>query len=463
MMCNSLNVHTVLSVLILLLGFEVSAQKKLPELIDEGVKNYPGMKARLAEKESISKDVDVARSEYVPKVTAQHQYTYGTSNSVAGAFYPNPAVISPSGSIRAENINQGAWGSYTSALLEWNVFNFGKVSGNIRAFEKASDAADANFENELLQHKVRVADAYLLTLMYQRLAEIQEVNLQRAQTFTDVVNAGVSSGMRAGVDSSLASAEFVKAKLLLLQAVRERKTQALRMQELAGITTSDEVDIDSMLFLSAVPLRLDTGEWKPQLNPLIRYYRLRTDATHARSIAIKRSFLPSVTLVGAAWARGSGISPEDDSYHTDFQYGTKYQVYNYLFGISTRWTISDFVGTRQRYKSEHYRTIRDQELLNEQEVRTNRQLSESQMQYEISIEQANTAPIQLKAAQDAYQQASARYESGLTDLPTLMQSMVTLNRAEADVAIAYMNVWRSLLAIAAAKGDFSIFMNAVVR
>jgi outer membrane protein TolC len=130
-------------------------------------------------------------------------------------------------------------------------------------------------------------------------------------------------------------------------------------------------------------------------------------------------------------------------------------------GISTRWTISDFVSTKQRYKSEYYRTIRDQELFKEQQIRTHRQLSESQMQYDISIEQANTAPVQLKAAQGAYQQASARYESGLTDLPTLMQSIVTLNRAEADMAISYMNVWRSLLAIAAAKGDFSLFINAV--
>lgn len=440
-----------------------SAQKRLPELIDEGVRNYPGIKARLAEKESFGKEVNAARAEYIPRVTTQHQYTYGTSNSVAGAFYPNPAVISPAGSIRPENIDQAVWGSFTSVIMEWNVFNFGKVSGNIAASEKSRDAADANFENELLRHKVKIADAYLLTLMYRRLAAIQEVNLERARTFSDVVNAGVTSGMRAGVDSSIASAELTKAKILVLQAERERKTQALRLQELVGMRSSQEVEVDSMSFLSGVPLRADTGSWQPGANPLIRYYQFRRDASHARSIAIKRSFLPSITLVGAAWARGSGISPVDDSYHTDFAYGTKYRVHNYLLGISTRWTISDFVGVRQRYKSEQLRTVRDEEFLNEQEIRTQRQLAEAQMQYEISLEQAVAAPVQLKAAQDAYRQASARYESGLTDLPTLMQSLVTLNRAEADMAIAYMNVWRSLLAIAAAKGDFSIFMNAVVR
>src|SRR5690606_14906628 len=163
------------SVIAVLVSIAVAGQTRLPELLDEGIRNYPGIKAALSEKEGRSKDVSVARSEYVPKVAVQHQYTYATSNSLAGAFYPNPAVISPSGSIRSDNINQATWGSYTSALIEWNAFNFGKVSTNVRASKKASEAADADYENELLQHKVRIADAYLLTLMYERLAKIQEV------------------------------------------------------------------------------------------------------------------------------------------------------------------------------------------------------------------------------------------------------------------------------------------------
>lgn len=442
-------------------AFNVKAQKTLPDLIDEGVRNYPGIKASLAEKESALRDVSAAKSEYIPKVTAQHQYTYGTSNNVAGAFYPNGAVISPSGSIRPGNINTAAWGSYTSAIFEWNVFNFGKVSANVDASKRTSEAADYNYENELLQHKVRIADAYLQTLMYEKLAEIQSVNLQRAETFSSVVNAGVASGMRAGVDSSLASAEFAKAKLLLLQAQRERKVKTLQLQELTGLLSAPEMDIDNMSFLSVLPATPDISVSNTQSHPLIRFYHLRADASRARSIATKRSYLPSISLVGAAWARGSGIYPEDDSYHTGFRDGTKYQVQNYLLGISTRWIISDLFVTRHRYKSESYRALRDDALLKEGEARTRRELNESQMQYEVSLEQAHMAPVQLKAARDAYRQASARYESGLSDLPTLMQSMVTLNRAEADMAIAYINVWRSLLAIAALKGDFSIFMNAV--
>jgi outer membrane protein TolC len=88
-------------------------------------------------------------------------------------------------------------------------------------------------------------------------------------------------------------------------------------------------------------------------------------------------------------------------------------------------------------------------------------MKDSDMQLNVSLEQSRMAPVQLVAAQQAYRQAEARYKSGLTDLPTLLQSMFTLNRAEADVAIAYINVWRSLLAVAAAKGDLSIFTNSL--
>lgn len=451
------------TVAILVFSGCVNAQSNLQEFLEEGVKNYPGIKAKLAEKESAEQDVDAAIAEYIPRVTGQHQYTYGTSNSLAGSFYPNPAVISPSGGIRAENSNQATWGSYTSVLLEWNIFHFGKVSGNVNAYRKAKDASAANYENEVLQHRVKIADAYLLTLMYDKLVTIQQANLSRAQTFHDVVNAGVSSGMRAGVDSSLASAELAKAKLQLLQSQRDRKAQFLRLFELTATTTHEKTHVDSMYFLTTLPVASDTSTTSNAVNPLLTFYRLRMETSQARTTAIKRSFLPSITLVGAAWTRTSGISPVDDSYHTTFADGTKYRVQNYLLGISTRWTISDFVSIRKRQRSEYYRSIRDQEIFNEQSIRLDRQSTEAEMQYHVSLEQAYTAPIQLKAAQDAYRQANARYQSGLSDLPTLTQSIVTLNRAEADIAVAYVNVWRSLLAIAAAKGDFSIFMNVVNR
>lgn len=438
-------------------------QVDIHKVLEDGNKNYPAIKAKAAEVASAEHEVQASHSEYIPKVSLQHQYTYGTSNSIAGAFYPNPAIISPSGGIRAENIYTATWGSFTSSLLEWNAFNFGKVSSNVNAAEAVLKSNEAAYQNEIFQHQIRIADAYLLTLVAKKLSTIQQANVERARLFRDVVEAGVRSGMRPGVDSSLARAEYLKASLLLLDSKRNEKAQAYRLAELTGILTDEAPDIDSMTFYSSLPLIRDTVTRVNRSSPQLQLYQSRLAATQARSVAIKRSFLPSISLVGAAWARGSGVSPVDDSFQTDFKSGTQYSVYNYLFGVSTRWIVTDYVPIRQRYRSEKFRTIRDQELYQEQNLRIQRELKEFTMQYQVLLEQAHTAPQQLAAALQAYQQASARYKSGLTDLPTLLQSMIALNRAEADVAIAYSNVWRSLLAVASSRGDLSVFFDSIPR
>jgi len=431
----------------------------LQQVLEAGRVNYPSIKARAADVRGSLAEAKAASLDYLPRISAQHQYTYGTSNSMAGSFYPNAAVISPAGGIRPENINVATWGSYSSVLLEWNVFNFGKVSGTAKAARSVAGSNQAAYENELFQHQVRIADAYLLTLMTKKLAAIQQTNMERARVFREVVSAGVRSGLRAGVDSSLASAEYSRTKLLRLDAERNYRSQQLKLLEVAGIVEQTSINIDSAIFLTSIPA-YSRQEFNPVANPLLNLYRKRVEATQARSIAIRRSFLPSITLVGAAWARGSGVY-NDDTFHTDFSSGTKYQVNNYLVGGALRWTITDFAAVHQRYRAEQHRVVRDQELYNEQSLQLQRQLKDADMQYNVPLEQARMAPVQLAAAQQAYRQADARYRSGLTDLPTLLQTLFTLNRAEADFAIAYINVWRSLLAVAAAKGDFSIFMNSL--
>lgn len=431
----------------------------LPTVLEQSKARYPLLKARQMDVESADQDVLTAKSEYVPRLAVQHQYTYGTSNSVSGSFYPNPAVISPSGSIRGENTYVATWGSFTSTLMEWNVFNFGRVAANVSAARAGLASTQAAYENEVFQHQVRVADAYLLALIANRLTRIQESNLQRAGRFKDVVSAGVRSGMRAGVDSSLANAEYTKAEMLLLETTRNAQTQLLQLAEFSGAIGTTLLSPDSMQFFNTLPLLPDTST--ASMNPILSLYDARARQSAARSTAIRRSYLPSISLVGAAWARGSGISPADDSFHTSFHDGTEYRVYNYMFGASTRWNLTDIVPISHRYRSERYHYERDREQYNEQLLKLQRQRREAEIHYGLMREQASRAPVQLAAAQRAYRQASARYSSGLSDLPTMLQSMVTLSRAEADMAIAYSNTWRALLAIAAAKGDLNIFTNAI--
>ncbi|WP_082489391.1 TolC family protein [Dyadobacter sp. Leaf189] len=450
-----------LTLLLALFCIDTHAQQvRLQDLLEESKQNFPFLRSKQAEIRSAENRIKSVKTGYLPALIVQHQYTFATDNSVAGAFLPNEgSAISPSGGIRPENIYTGTFGSFTTALVDWRVFNFGKIKAEVNAAKADLSRTQADYENELFQHQVRVIDSYLVLLINQKLVEAQRQNLQRATVFKNVTDAAVIAGMRPGVDSSLAAAEFAKARLLLLESQRSEKSQRLRLSELTG-ELRDSIQVDSMGFYSKLPVT-EGAETAFLNNPALRFSQAQLGASVARSLAVKRSFLPSVSLTGAGWARGSGISNQDDSYHTSFASGTNYQVYNYLFGISTRWNLTNILKVRNDYKTEQFQVERFKEIYQTQKLQLDRQSREAEIQLQLSMEQARLTPVQLNAAQRAFNQAEARYQSGLTDLFTLAQSVNALNRAEVDKFVTNGNVWRSLLMKAAAAGDLGLFLKQI--
>lgn len=437
-------------------------QVNLQEILQEGTQNYPFLKSKQAEIRGAESRVKSVKTDYLPTLVIQDQYTFSTNNSVAGSFWGNEgSVISPSGGIRPENIYTGTFGSFTSALVDWRVFNFGKVKANVKTAKADLSRSQADYENELFQHQVRIVDAYLVLLINQKLVEAQEQNLERASVFKRITDAAVGSGMRPGVDSSLASAEFAKARLLLLESQRSTKAQALRLAELTG-ELRDSIQVDTMSFYAQLP-RVNTQTDDFLKNPALRFSQTQIDASLARSAAVHKSYLPSISVIGSGWARGSGVSNKNDAFRTDFSSGVNYQVYNYLFGISTRWNLTNILRIRNDYKTEQFQVERFKELYQTQKLQLDRQSRDAEMQFQLSMEQARLTPVQLRAAQGAFNQAQARYQSGLTDLFTLAQSVNALNRAEVDKFVTNGNVWRAFLMKAAAAGDLSLFLNQISK
>jgi outer membrane protein TolC len=73
---------------------------------------------------------------------------------------------------------------------------------------------------------------------------------------------------------------------------------------------------------------------------------------------------------------------------------------------------------------------------------------------------ANT-PIQVAAARQSETQAAARYQAGLASIVEVADAQGLLAQAEYQDAAAKVDVWRALLAAAAARGDLTPFVQAV--
>ena len=454
------------SLLLLTLGlFAIPAKAQvltLKQVVEQSVRQYPFLKAKQAEVSSLERRVQASRVEYLPNLIVQDQYNYATSNSLNGSFFPNEGTnISTSGGVRAANIMQASFGSFTSASIEWRAITFGRVKANVAVANADLQRSRVDYENDVFQHQVRTIDAYLALLINQKLVQIQQSNLERAQTFKRVVDSGVRSGMRAGVDSSLATAEAVRARLLFLESQQREQVQRLRLSELTGqLQTS--LQVDSMQFYTTLPNGVFLSDSVSPKNPTLQLFQSQINLSAARSLATHRSGLPIISFVGVGNARGSGFSNQGDVFQANQINGLGYQVSNYLVGVVARWNLTNLLRSRHDYHADRFLVERSRQLFNEQRLRMNRQYQEADTQYAVALEQARQAPIQLRAARQAYNQAKSRYESGLTDLPTLLQSVVTLNRAEVDGYVAISNVWRYLLLRAAAEGDLSLFMNQLL-
>ena len=431
----------------------------LQTALDTAVARYPLIRASLAEKKSVNEQVKSSHTAYLPSLQLQEQLTYGTVNSLAGQYYSNEgAAISTSGGINPTQNWNAVSSQFTTAVLTGPIFAFGKINANIKEKEAQLKIADAEYQNEIFQHKIKVTEAYLYLLVYQKLRVAQAQNLKRASDVNKLIKASVSSGLKPGVDSSYSAAEQSKAHITYLASLRDEKTWQIKFGEFIGMPNTYFIT-DSMAFNSTLP-NVDIAQNSTDNNPLITIYKSKIESDLFSAKTIKRSYLPTLKYIVAGSARGSGLS-NTGIYSSNFSDGVQFSRYNYVVGAYFLWNVMDIFRVTHNYKSSMYQVQKDNALLDETRLNLNSQLENANVQLSLAIEQAKEAPIQLRAASAGFNQSKARYESGLGNLLELSQNLYILARAEADYSITYNNTWRSLLSIAASTGDMNLFLNSI--
>jgi len=432
----------------------------LKNCLEEARLNYPSIKAKQADIYGQEKKFSASKTEYLPALLAGGQVNYATANSLNGAYISNEGLsTSISGGIHEQNNYNPVFGSFGTIEVDWKVFNFGKVTANVDVAKSALNTSQADYENELFQHQVRVADAYLLALVTKKLSIAQENNLKRAQRLREVIHAGAQSGLKAGADSSFAAAEVSKAKLLYLESKKNELAQLIRLAELIG--EKNDIAVDSAGFFSQLPHDFSTDTVNANQVPVVRYFHTLVNYRQSRSVAIMRSYAPSILLTGIGYARGSGISNKDNSYNERFSAGVPFQVYNYYAGVSFRMNILNYAKVSREYKSELFEMEKAQHLYEEAALKANKQLELANIQLTLARQQADEAPLQFNAALASYRQSSARYRSGFGTIADLAQNFYILNRADVDKSISFNNVWRAVLLKAAAVGNLSYLTNQI--
>ena len=440
----------------------------LTDAITLGLRNYQTIQAKRNYYNASTALLQNTKNEYLPNLVASIQQDYGTVNSqfgplgavgIAGAG-GGLAVASAGPPYNTQSWN-AAFGALYLATANWEFFTFGRVRSKIKMSGSQVLRDSADLTQEQFIHSVRISSAYLNLLVAQRLIQVAQSNLDRTFSIQKTVSARARTGLNAGVDSSQANADASRAKLVLIEARNnEQQTRNLLAQYLK--VPPDPFVLDTTYF-SEIPLEFKTTNDLAN-NPQIRYYKSRLDLSDQTASFLKKSIRPGFNLFSVLQTRASGFNYNyfpgaPGSYSQSYGDGVNPTRSNYLIGFSLSWNVVSIPKIRQQVNAQRFVSAAYQNEYDLISTQLQDQLILADQRIENSLQSVKEVPIQLKAASDAFHQKSVLYKNGLANIVELQQALYSLNRAEADVIVAYITLWQSLLQKAAASGDFSLFIN----
>jgi outer membrane protein TolC len=453
--------------LFLLSGIRGGSQTlTLKDAVNTALNNYGTVKAKGNYLKSSQASAKEASTYHLPNLNLAAQQAYGTANGQFGPVVPigGFSVASSGPPFLTQNWN-AAFGGLYLANISWDFFTFGRVRENVKVAEAVvlQDASD--LEQEKFQLEVRVSGTYLNLLAAQRLILSEQKNLERANALNIVVVARAKNGLNPGVDSSQSGAEVSSAKIALTNAINYEADQASQLAQLMG-TTYQKFLLDTV-FVNRIPASLyDSVPTSEDQHPVLKFYQSRVNVSKQQEKYIDRFKYPVFSLVGVMQSRGSGFNSNysqlnPDGFNHDYWNGVKPTNSNYLFGVGLTWNLTNPIRVHQQVTAQEWtsRGLQNEYELVIQQIRTQLALADDKIKY--AIANYNEAPVQVKAASEAYLQRSVLYKNGLSNIVDVTQALYVLNRAETDRDIANSNVWQALLLKAAASGDFNFFQNEI--
>src|SRR5580700_2639966 len=439
----------------------------LRQAVQTALNNYGTIRAKTDYVKAARANVREVKNEYLPDLSLAAEQVYGTANASYGPAigYKAPAVSSSGPTLPSQNWN-AAFGSLYWTNINWDFFQFGRYKQKAQVAQKGLDLNQSDLDQEKFEQSVRVGGAFLNLIAAQKLILSQQANLDRAVSFQTVATARAKSGLNPGVDSSLANAEVSSARIALTNAIEAEQEFANQLAQFMQVRPPDSnnYSLDSG-FVSRLPNALAAPPAQPLTNhPLLQFFQQRVLLSDEQAKYLRTLNYPTFSLFGVFQDRGTGFdynygAQYPNAYTPNYFKGVGFQTANYLIGVGVTWDITNPLRIRQQVAAQNFTSegLREEYGLISQELQAQVILSNTKIRN--ALDNYHEAPIQVKAAADAYLQKETLYKNGLATIVDVTTAAAILNQAETERDVINTNVWQALLYKAASTGDFALFFN----
>ena len=439
-------------------GFSQDTILRIVDLLQLAEANYPYLKVAQLNADAANASTEAARLTYLPQLRIEEQATHATANGSTGSYLTG-MDFSTSGSIVTSKSSVAVDGSISNLVLDWSILTFGKVRAAINIAKANESQAQLNYKTELFFQKVKIIDAYLGALAAMKKQHVSKQFLDRAVLMHTSTTAMVKSGIKSGVDSSIANASLSLARRSLIESEKNVDISIQQLAKLSGVNVQ-RIKIDTSNYLNLLPRINLSDSVQFKNNPNVLAAEIQATLSLSKLKLTDKSFWPNLHLIALTSERGSGIStgtPQTDN--PLFGAGFTPNAFNYLVGLSLNWNILYYPQYNRQVKSARIEWHRDEmnTVATTYDAKIDLQIAKRQIQAQ--YDQALEAPVGLLAAQMAYNQTNARYQNGLATIIDLTQGLYMLNTAELDLITTRLNVWRAILQETAITGNINNFLN----
>jgi outer membrane protein TolC len=256
----------------------------LAEAVEVGLRGGDEVRLAAAAADIADAQLDFARAGLLPQLRINSSYSRtfesARSNAVSSVFnQPNTYTVT---------------GAVTQPL-----FQGGRLWSTARAASALARAAELDAQERTALFSVEIQRAYLTALLAERLAQLQETNLQLATTRMEQVQQFQTAGRAAQYDVLRARVERANIEPLAIQARNDRELAHLELKRLLNLPVEQPLALTSSIDPEAAQTLVATyldSTATPQ-RAALRSAELFAESRRLAVAAARAEFLPTITAV----------------------------------------------------------------------------------------------------------------------------------------------------------------------
>lgn len=431
----------------------------LPDALEQLKQNAPMLAADSAAIIIYQQRLAAIRYSWWPNLQTNVQVALGTNNNLPGGFFSNGLVPSNS-RVREQGRSNTILTDLGVASFDWEIYNFGAYDVRNRVAESDLQVQQMNYNQAKYQLQQTCINVYLSMILLKEMMSLQDQNIERNAEIKKIISVLATSGIKAGVDTSIAEAELSKSRLLKLEMVKEYRQLQFQLGYLTGLS-GNLPEVDSLLEEKVIGRYVDLLMMKDEqaTHPLLLYYNALRQNSYERENLIKKEYLPKVLLQASVWGRGSSVSAKDA--FRPMYTGIGIERMNYLMGVGITYNLFDYKRKQLQFNVQKAITHHAEKKLEEQKAWLTNNLHQNQVDLTTAYDRIQEIPRQLEAATAAYRQKMALYKNGLTNIIELNLALSILYRAETDYAQAKFSFSRAIFEKAMLENQLPEFLQTL--